>query len=178
MESQLGHVGELTRALSEAQPGSVASGLVRAIDLDESLAPSSRLREDGVRQALLQGIDRLREMRGRLFGGTWEPVDFPRTAERVLCRLGMQRAPMDSIAQEALHGRRNFNAAYQNAQANVEFGLSVYEIAELETLGLGTASISIAGATALGGIALGLAISDAVDQNIANRQELARRLGL
>jgi len=161
----------VVRTLGLAEPGTAELTLAQSLGIFGEPGDEERVR--GELQAMSQSV---REFREHLFGNTWEPSDFPETTRRVLCRLGMSEAPEGSILEDAIEGNRPMQNAGHYGVLGAEVGHTVYEVAHVlahpSLLTIAPALVSI------GGLALGLAIHHAVEENIEARRGLARGIGL
>jgi hypothetical protein len=177
------------RQLRSAPEGSEAARIARALELDGTLSDYVQL--DHVLQ---EREDKLRQFKGHLFGSTWEPADFPNSRARVMRAMGMHGAKEGSIAREAFGTPRQdasappadlVDAAGYVDMADDVLTMTRAGVAAYEAGGLVAMASSAEFVAALGPVGVGIAglyfsykLGEAIEQNHAERREMAREMGL
>ncbi len=161
----------LTRELAAAEAGTEAHAMAETLGVRGAPGDEQRLRT-----SLRDLVRSVRDFRQHIFGGTWEPSDFPASTQRALCRLGMTEAPDGSILADAIHGDREVTDAVHSGITAIDVGHAAVELSHfIRHPGLLTGGPLL---VTLAGIGIGLEIHHAVQENIEERREFAAELGL
>ncbi len=162
----------ITESLRGAEPGTPEYRLAQSLGVFGEPGDADRLEGE-----IDQMVQSLRTFHEHLIGNTWEASDFPETTRRVLCSLGVSRAPEGSLLDDAIEGVRPLGEAAHQGVVAADAGMSVYEVSH--AVGHHFAATASAGAAIeTGGLVLGLAIHHAVEAHIEDRRELAQEIGL
>jgi hypothetical protein len=164
-------IAQMTDHLRSARPGSSEHALARTLRLDGGEGDSAKVAEH-----LATARQTIESYRAHLFGGTWEPSDFPRSTATTLCAMGLNNVQRPAIAAEATEGRRATNANVHHAMEGVELAHILVECVEAYFhFGLATAGpLSVA----VAGLAFGVMVGMAVEENQESRRAFAREIGL
>lgn len=181
---------EMVDALRNATPGTRTAAMAEALGVRGDAGDLDRVRENAA-----HAREGLTELRSVLAGQTWSPEELPNTALRVMEEMGLADAPEGSMAAAAFH-RPAVDAAtaahYGEIGADVGHLVAESAIVGAEVGGeIAMHGVSVDGAlllfmegmalpvgVAVAGIAFGVAIHHAIEENRHERTELARSFGL
>lgn len=178
-------IDRMLEVIEGASPEALAADLLAAAPGTPEASIAALAREHGgslepwrLAEYLDAAADELRELRGVLAGGTWSPEEFPGSTRRAMAAMGLERAAHGSVAEGAAErDRPDGTTVVAFAEVGADAVLHATEAFHLFHAGAAVAGGASAG-LAIGAVAFGVVLHHAIEENRAERLELARAFGL